>query len=96
MVSKQYITIDPDTESLTLYGYGAEKTISLKAFNDGLKKKYDATNMSIELSELTTILQSDGITIKLILQGYGFPNPEFQSGNNNEYLNISGYALIKG
>lgn len=93
---KQYITINPDKETLTFYNSGTEKTISLKNFNNTLREKYPTSNLSLEVSDLTTMLELDGITIKLILQGYGFPNPEYKPGDSqNEYLNISGYALIK-
>lgn len=96
-LKNQYITIDPDKETLTLYGYGAEKTISLKGFNDGLRAKYTTSNMMIELPDLTTTLQAGNMSIRLILQNYGFKNPEYKEANNqNEYLHIAGYALIKG
>lgn len=93
---KQSITIDPDKEILILSGYGAEKTISLQGFNETLRKKYPNSNTNLESSELTTTLQIENISIKLILQSYGFKNPEFTpSDNQNEYLDISGYALVK-
>ena len=97
LAKKQYIMVDPDKETLTLYGYGAEKTVSLKDFNDGLRTKYATSNMMIDLSDLTTTLQTGNISIKLILQNYGYKNPEYKVTNNqNEYLKIAGYALVKG
>lgn len=95
--NKQYISIDPDKEVLTLHGYGTDKNISLKSFNDTLRSKYTISDTNLGADELTTTLQSEGTTIKIILQSYGFRNPNFTPGENgDEYLNISGYALIKG
>jgi len=95
---KQYIMIDPDTETLILYNSGtSEKSISLKEFNETLRAKYrNISNMNVETGDLTTTLQSGNITIKLILQSYGYLNPSYtKTDNTNEYLGISGYALIK-
>jgi hypothetical protein len=95
---KQYIMIDPDTESLTLYNSTTgNHTISLKEFNETLRAKYkNISNMNIESTDLETTLQSGNITIKLIFQSYGYLNPSFTpTDRNDEYLHISGYALTR-
>lgn len=95
---KQYIMIDPDTETLILYNSGtSEKSISLKEFNEALRAKYrNISNMNVEPSDLVTTLQSGNITIKLILQNYGYLNSAYtKTDNTNEYVGISGYALMK-
>lgn len=66
--NKAYIAIDPDAESLILHGYGADKTASLRGFNESLKKRYPTSMMTLGSNDLTTTLEVDGFTIKLILQ----------------------------
>jgi hypothetical protein len=95
---KQYIMIDPDTEMLTFFSSETnEKSISLKEFNETLRTKYkNISNMNIESGDLITTLQLGNVRIKLILQNYGYLNPDYtKTDDRNEYLTISGYALIR-
>lgn len=97
ITKKQYIMVNPDTETLTLYGYGAEKNFSLREFDTSLAQKYKGLeNTFVSAEDLTWTGTSGGIKLRVIFQNYGFKNPNANTADTQyNFVNISGYALIK-
>lgn len=63
--------VNPDTETLTLYGYGAEKNFSLREFDTHLSQKYKSLeNTFVTADDLIWTGTSGGIKLRVIFQNY--------------------------
>ncbi len=52
-------------------------------------------NTGIGTDELTTVLTIGNREVKVIFRSYGYTNPSWNGDNNNIYVDINGYALVK-
>lgn len=93
----QYAIVDPDAQTLTIRGLSAEDLIiSLQEFNNKLRSKYsEVMNSEVDTSELTTTVTIGNREVKIMFRSYGYTNPSWNGDNNNVYVDINGYALVK-
>lgn len=87
-----YISIDVDASKVKYYKWnGVITEINLTTPKELLSNTIPTT---LDQSDLTFLVEWNGIAIKLLLQNYAIKNPKY-TGSWTEYYTINGIALIK-
>ena len=87
-----YVSIDVDSSKVRYYKWnGIITEIPLKTPTELLKNNIPTT---LDQSDLTFVVEWNGISIKLLLQNFAIKNPEY-TWSWIEYYTINGIALIK-
>lgn len=91
------VSIDPDTDQLTIRTPTSEESISLSSVTTKLRENRDQSH-TVSPSDLTLTVSTAHYDIRLLLEDYAYLNPDYvkpAEGTGSDYYTISGMALVR-